>query len=209
MEESDIKSIENTLKIIEGKWKIRIILNLDKNSLNFTSLNNQISDISNKVLSNNLEKLKEDGLIKKNDKKYEITVRGKEYIEIMEKARSWGLKHLSGVSQIKVLIIEDDESQAEVYKRWMPDNCKVVIANRLSEAFNVLEQDFDLVILDMNLQGASGDKIIGMSGRINAYLAVISGMNKSEGRKLEGIDEFIQKPVSRHEIEELLRKWRA
>jgi len=208
MDESDIKSIEKTLDIIKGKWKIRILLTLDQQPSGFTELSNKIKEISNKVLSNNLEKLEEDKLIVKNGKTYEVTKLGKEYILILQKAKEWGVKHLSDESHLNVLIIEDDESQAELYRRWMDENCNVVSVNRLSDAFKILEKDFDLIILDMNLGDGSGSKVLDIRDQLGAYLAVASGMEETEGQKLENADQFIQKPISRTDIEDLLKTLR-
>lgn len=208
MKESDIETIEKTLNIINGKWKIRILLTLDQKPLGFTELSNKIKEISNKVLSNNLEKLEEDQLITKSRKKYEATELGQDYIEILYKAREWGFKHLSDQSHLNVLIIEDDDRQAELYRRWMDHNCNVISVNKLSEAFNILEEDFDLIILDMNLGDGSGAKVLDIKHKLGAYLAVASGMEEIEGQKLEKADQFIQKPVSRSDIESLLTNLR-
>lgn len=55
--------VETTVSIIGNKWKFLIIRNLLKGPQRFTELKKGINGISQKVLTENLRSLEEDGLI--------------------------------------------------------------------------------------------------------------------------------------------------
>jgi len=63
---------------------------------------------------------------------------------------------------LRVLVIEDEESLAEIYREYLSlSGCQVTIAKDGDEGLAILqESDFDLVICDLIMPGASGEAII-------------------------------------------------
>lgn len=55
--------VATTVQLIGNKWKLLIIRNLLRGPLRFTQLRNTIPGISQKVLTDNLRALEEDGLV--------------------------------------------------------------------------------------------------------------------------------------------------
>ena len=85
------------LKIVGGKWKPIIILNLGKSPKRFGQLDYLIPDISRKVLTSHLSELVEDGLVVRKSYpeipprvEYSLTAKGKELIPIFKNLGNWG-----------------------------------------------------------------------------------------------------------------------
>lgn len=85
------------LKIVGGKWKPIIILNLGKSPKRFGQLDYLIPDISRKVLTSHLSELIEDGLVIRKSYaeipprvEYSLTDKGKELIPIFKNLGDWG-----------------------------------------------------------------------------------------------------------------------
>lgn len=66
-----------SLKKVNGKWKGVILLILLKKDYRFNKIKQIIGRISAKVLTDNLDLLEADGLIKKYENVYSLTIRGR------------------------------------------------------------------------------------------------------------------------------------
>lgn len=90
--------IENTLKLISGKWKSVIIYMLLKHlTCRFNELQKLIPDCSRRMLSLQLKDLERDGLVVKKvypvvppKTEYSLTERGKSLKEVVEGMQKWG-----------------------------------------------------------------------------------------------------------------------
>lgn len=92
--------LQNTLKILGGKWKLVIIHNLDSKPHRFNDLKRTIGAISTKVLSDQLKDLEKDKFITRTtlptnppQVEYALTVKGKSLLPIIKKLHEWGKKH--------------------------------------------------------------------------------------------------------------------
>ncbi len=100
MKKVDLKKCPLTaaLKIVGGKWKPIIILNLGKApNRRFGQLDYLIPDISRKVLTDHLSEMINDGLIKRTSYpespprvEYSLTEKGKELVPIFKTLGDWG-----------------------------------------------------------------------------------------------------------------------
>ncbi|MEL6671163.1 MAG: helix-turn-helix domain-containing protein [Bacteroidota bacterium] len=101
MKQLDLKKCPLTaaLKIVGGKWKPIIILNLGKSTSprRFGQLDYMIPDISRKVLTSHLSEMIEDGLIIRTPYpetpprvEYSLTDKGKELVTIFGSLADWG-----------------------------------------------------------------------------------------------------------------------
>ena len=89
--------LTEALKIVGGKWKPIIILNLGKSPKRFGQLDCVIPNISRKVLTSHLSELVEDGLVNRKSYpeipprvEYSLTDKGKELIPIFKNLGNWG-----------------------------------------------------------------------------------------------------------------------
>ena len=93
-------AIRDTMDILSGKWKIRIIGSLSFGKQRFMELKANIDGIAAKMLSKELQVLEANGLVTRTvlDTKpvtveYELTEYGHSLKPIINEISSWGIKH--------------------------------------------------------------------------------------------------------------------
>ncbi|MEL6484037.1 MAG: helix-turn-helix domain-containing protein [Bacteroidota bacterium] len=89
------------MRIIGGRWKVIIIYQLSSGTKRYSEMKNTIGTISEKMLTQQLKALVEDGWVAKTDYKeipprtgYELTELGKSFIPILKEIEKWGNKYL-------------------------------------------------------------------------------------------------------------------
>ncbi|MGL5379903.1 winged helix-turn-helix transcriptional regulator [Clostridium sp.] len=87
-------------KLISGKWKILILWYLCSGSLRFSDLKRKLPDVTQKMLTNQLRSLEEDGLIYRHvypvvppKVEYGLTDTGKNIIPMLEEVHKFGIKY--------------------------------------------------------------------------------------------------------------------
>ena len=86
------------MSVLGGRWKFIILYTLRNSPKRFGQINNFIPSISNKVLTEQLRELEEDGIIDRRvltdripvNVEYSLSKRGKELIPIIELMEQWG-----------------------------------------------------------------------------------------------------------------------
>ena len=93
-------AIQDTLDLISGKWKIKVISVLLYGKKNFTDLQRQIDGLGAKMLSKELQDLEINGLITRtvNATKpitvtYELTPYGHTLKAVIKELAEWGIEH--------------------------------------------------------------------------------------------------------------------
>lgn len=93
-------AIQDTLDIVSGKWKIKVVSVLLYGKRNFTSLQQQIDGLGAKMLSKELQDLEVNGLITRtvNATKpitvtYELTEYGHSLEPVIRVLAKWGTEH--------------------------------------------------------------------------------------------------------------------
>jgi DNA-binding HxlR family transcriptional regulator len=94
--------VETTLKVIGGRWKVLIIRELIDGVKRFGELQRALSGITQKMLTQQLRELEEDGIIHRKvypqippKVEYSITPLGESLKPILYAMHEWGVKHLS------------------------------------------------------------------------------------------------------------------
>ncbi len=95
-------ALKSTSKILGHKWVPVITYHIYENEeIRFSELQEEIGAITNKTLSNNLDRMQDQGIIDRNvkDEKpvritYELTEFGEKLIPLVEDMVSWGQKNL-------------------------------------------------------------------------------------------------------------------
>ena len=98
--------ITNSLKLIGGKWKIRIIFNLFfKKKIRFGELKKILSKITQQMLSKQLKELEQDGLVNRVVKQvmppkveYSLTTFGASLIPILKSLSNWNSQNSRTIS---------------------------------------------------------------------------------------------------------------
>lgn len=90
--------IASTLKMVGGRWKLIIIWNLRENSFRYKELQRSIPNITEKMLTQQLSNLVEDGWVQKKDYKeipprteYSLTPLGRSFISVLKQLYKWGI----------------------------------------------------------------------------------------------------------------------
>lgn len=94
-------SMELTLNLIGGKWKVLILWHLRNDTMRFSALKRQLPQITQKMLTQQLRELEEDNLIIRKvfpqvppKVEYSLTESGKSLIPILETMCQWGNNYL-------------------------------------------------------------------------------------------------------------------
>lgn len=96
----ELKAIQDTMDVLNGKWKISIISDLRFGKKRFSDLKREITGIGSKMLSKELQELEINGLIRRNVIssrpvviEYEITEYGETLNPIIHELTNWGMLH--------------------------------------------------------------------------------------------------------------------
>lgn len=91
--------VETTLSMINGKWKLRILKTLSHGPARFGRLSAEISDVSSKVLTQQLRELEADGLLTRTvypevppHVEYRLSEKGRSIFSIFGEMRRWALE---------------------------------------------------------------------------------------------------------------------
>lgn len=87
-------------KLVSGKWKILILWYLTSGSLRFSEIKRKLPDVTQKMLTNQLRSLEEDGLIHREvypvippKVEYSLTDLGNKMIPLLEEMYSFGVEY--------------------------------------------------------------------------------------------------------------------
>lgn len=106
-----------------------------------------------------------------------------------------------------VAVVEDDGDLADLYAEWLRDFYRVRTARSTDEAKAIIDQEIDVVLLDRMLPDTSGDELldwIQVQG-FPARVAVITGVAPDFDVIEMGFDTYVQKPVSKRELRDVVR----
>ena len=114
----EICPIRNVVARFGNKWALLVVFILNENgSTRFNQLARQIPDISTKVLSNTLQILEADGLVKRTvfaevpiRVEYELTATGKSLVPIIISLTEWAQNNMQSINgaqkKVRELVIE-------------------------------------------------------------------------------------------------------
>ncbi|KEO71636.1 winged helix-turn-helix transcriptional regulator [Anditalea andensis] len=97
----EMMAIQDTMDVLQGKWKIAILTSICfYNKRRFSDILNDVSGISNKMLSKELKELEINQLIKRTildthpvTVRYQLTEHGKTLRTIIDNMTDWGFHH--------------------------------------------------------------------------------------------------------------------
>jgi DNA-binding HxlR family transcriptional regulator len=87
--------VESVLRIVSGKWKVRVLHLLSQDELSFGELRNSIAGVRQQVLSNLLRELIADDAIRQHKLSpersiYGLTGKGRELVALLTPLAEWG-----------------------------------------------------------------------------------------------------------------------
>ncbi|MFC6322169.1 winged helix-turn-helix transcriptional regulator [Companilactobacillus baiquanensis] len=91
-----------TMQLIRGKWKIRILYELNSDPhTRFNALQRNLDPVTHKILSEQIQQMINDGLVKRIDFheqplhiEYHLTKRGQSLIPVVDAICDWGLANI-------------------------------------------------------------------------------------------------------------------
>jgi DNA-binding HxlR family transcriptional regulator len=99
-----VLAVNDTLNVINGKWKLPIIGSLLFGKKRFTEIQRNITKITPRMLSKELKELELNGIVKRTvynttpvSVEYELTNSGKSIGDVLDKMLEWGLQHRQSV----------------------------------------------------------------------------------------------------------------
>lgn len=99
-----VLSINDTLNVINGKWKLPIIGSILFGKKRFTDIQRNIPKITPRMLSKELKELELNGMLIRTvydstpvSIEYELSESGKSITEVLDKMIEWGMKHRKAV----------------------------------------------------------------------------------------------------------------
>lgn len=108
-------SVEATLEVIGGKWKCVILCHLTHGKKRTSELKRLMPNITQKMLTQQLRELEEDGVINRivynqvpPKVEYELSEYGRSLEGILDLLCAWGEKHISRVYGNKFDVLEEN-----------------------------------------------------------------------------------------------------
>ncbi|MEJ7647409.1 MAG: helix-turn-helix domain-containing protein [Chryseolinea sp.] len=97
---ASVKAVKDALYVLNGKWKLPLILSLSEGPMRFKDIQRALGEITPKVLSNELRDLEENEFVERKILStkpvtvlYEMTPYSRSLDRVLEELRNWGLQH--------------------------------------------------------------------------------------------------------------------
>ena len=106
----------------------------------------------------------------------------------------------------KILVVEDDQSLAELYAEWLADRYVVETAYSGEEALEAFDATVDIVLLDRMMPGLSGGEILTRlrQHESNCQVVIVSAVTPDFDIVKMGFDAYLQKPVEADDLEDVI-----
>lgn len=111
-----LNEFDATMQQIQGKWKIYLLYEIAENQIaRFNQLSRSLPNISNKILTNQLRELEQDGLVQREifpevppRVEYQLTAKGHSIIPVLDVICQWGLANVPTADLAEVLCDQED-----------------------------------------------------------------------------------------------------
>jgi len=198
--EGRAKVLRDSIELISKKWHPQILYKLDEDFVRFSELESDLDGISSKVLSSSLSDLSQKDLVIRSDRGYKLTSKGLEMKSALDSMADWGQK-FSELSEVEVLVVEDENLQREMYERWL-EHYQVKAASNLEKAYNLVTSDTDIVILDRVVDGSKSDEVAEdlKEEYEGIEIVMITGVDPSLDILGLDVDYYLIKPVKEEQL---------
>ena len=101
-----------------------------------------------------------------------------------------------------VLVVEDEPDLADLYSRWLSEECAVRTALDGEQALTALDEDLDVVLLDRRMPGLTGDEVLERirERRLDCRVAMVTAVDPDFDIVEMGFDDYLEKPVTRDDL---------
>ncbi|WP_332898505.1 response regulator [Haladaptatus sp. CMSO5] len=114
----------------------------------------------------------------------------------------------SGSSTHRVLVVEDEKDIAELYAKWIGSTYDIEIAYTGREALDILDDSFDVILLDRNLPQMGGDEVLAWirDQEFDCTVAIISAIEPDFDIYEMGFDDYLVKPVGKDDLKNIINR---
>lgn len=104
----------------------------------------------------------------------------------------------------EVLVVEDDQSLAELYAEWLAESYDVHTANDGAEALEQLDETIDVVLLDRMMPGLSGGEVLEAirDTDFDPRVAMVTAVTPDLDVVQMGFDAYLEKPIEAASLRE-------
>ncbi len=208
--------VEVTIEAIGGKWKCVILWWLRRDARRFGELKLLISNITQKVLTQQLRELEKEGLISRESfpesphrVEYALTSHGQTFTPITEMMCEWGKNHRVGyqfnycrLENMRILVLSPDA--VALCNNLQQRHAIAIALTTIDELLNAINRvKPDVILIDLAcLNNDTQIKQIQYNTPTIAIIAIVPGNNSEErGRAFKmGFAVHIPKPVETIEM---------
>ena len=198
------EAVSHVVNLLSGKWTVKVFFKLGKQAKTFTNISKEIDGISNKMLSKTLNNLKDEEVVTeaKSVNGYILTEKGVKLRKNLEGLTEWR-EDYSGSSK-KVLIVENDSDQAELYSKWLKEFETVKVEPE--EVIDKSESNTLAVIMDRYLEKQESDRFVKYISEADIPVVICSGVEpRIEDTNLPFYNYLI-KPLNREILEKTVKQ---
>jgi DNA-binding response OmpR family regulator len=107
-----------------------------------------------------------------------------------------------------VLIVEDNQGLADLMAAWLRDEYPVEVAYNGEAALEIVDSNFDVVLLDRRIPGLSGDEVLKniRERDLGTRVVMISAVTPDFDVIEMGFEDYITKPVEEAEIRDVVER---
>lgn len=101
-----------------------------------------------------------------------------------------------------VLVVDDESDVAELYTAWLSRTYDVRTANDGDEALEKADDDVDVIFLDRQMPGKSGDEVLDILDErgLDCRVVMVTAVDPDFDIVEMPFDDYLTKPVSREEL---------
>ncbi|WP_251343810.1 HalX domain-containing protein [Haloplanus halophilus] len=112
------------------------------------------------------------------------------------------------LSDATVLIVDDEQSLADLYAYWIGEFAEARTAYDGNEALDKLDADVDVMLLDRRMPGLSGDAVVeAVSERdLDVRIVMVTAVDPGFEIVDMAIDDYLVKPVDQPELVETVER---
>jgi len=115
---------------------------------------------------------------------------------------------MSTAGEKTVLIVDDEDSLAELYAQYLDDEYTTKVASTSGEALVELTSNVDLVLLDRRLPGMSGDELLEhiTDWETDCQVIMVTAVDVDIDIIDMPCEGYLQKPVSKEELQQAVKQ---
>lgn len=198
----DTEAVSKVIELLSGKWTVKVFFQLGKQPKTFTEINKKVDKISNKMLSKTLNELTDQEVVTEAESVngYLLTKKGYELRKNLEGLAEWSKAHSNSG---KVMIVEDDSDQAELYSKWLTD-----FETEIVEPESMLDMSGSkplAVIMDRYLENQESDRFLKYISETSVPVLICTGVEPTIEEIEMPFHDYLVKPLDRGKLEDSLK----